>query len=358
MSINWMAAQRYFSRFPFSVFLAGLSVPYGLGVRMRSIAYDRGLIRQWELPGFVLSVGNITAGGTGKTPAVIMIAQWARDQGHSVCVLSRGYGGNYKGDVLEVSDGQKIKPSWAECGDEPYLMARKLHGIPVVVARKRYLGGNYAHERFGTNFFILDDGYQHLALKRDFNLLLIDSRDPFRSDHLLPWGKLREPISAVCRADVIILSNFDSAMTVDPLPNTVRARFNESKIFQGRHMPTEVVFSGEKGSIKPQWLKGKEVAAFAGIGKPEGLRETLSRLGAKVMFFYSFPDHHIYRQEEIQRLIEIAKKKNLKYLITTEKDWVKIKALIGDEFQIGYVGIRFDLLGRERDFFKIIKERV
>ncbi len=358
MNVNWTVAQRYFSKFPFSVFLAGLSIVYGLGVKVRSVAYSYGLIKRQELPGFVLSVGNITAGGTGKTPAVIMIAQWARNQGYSVCVLSRGYGGNYKGQVLEVSDGRRLKASWFDSGDEPYLIARKLDGVPVVVAKKRYLGGCYAREKFGTDFFVLDDGYQHLSLKRNLDLLLIDSDDAAASRHLIPWGRLREPVSAICRADIIVLSNFNYTVAMNPLPSFARARFSDSMIFQGSHIPTGVVLLGNRSKVAPEWLKGKDVGAFAGIGKPEGFKETLLRLGARVVFFRAFSDHHIYTQKDIQRLIDIAKKKNLQYLLTTEKDWVKIQDLVVDDFQIGYVAIRFDLMGRERDFFKIIEDSV
>ena len=142
--------------------LALLSFLYGLGVRLRVKAY-RGMKKR-SLPGFVVSIGNLTVGGTGKTPSVCMLAEWALGEGYRVAVLTRGYGGRYKTKVLEVSDGNDIKVGPAEGGDEPYLLAKKLHGVPVIISKKRYLSGLLAYKKFGTDFFILDDGFQHLAL--------------------------------------------------------------------------------------------------------------------------------------------------------------------------------------------------
>jgi len=177
-----------------SVVLAFFSVLYGAGVKLRLRAYSGGLFKRKSLPGVVVSIGNLTVGGTGKTPAVIMLAKWALNEGFRVALLSRGYGGRYRKKVLEVSDGNSIKADPRDAGDEPYLLAKKLSGIPVVVSGKRYAAGIFAHEKFGCNFFILDDGFQHMELRRDLDLALIDAEKPFGNGHLLPRGPLREPV--------------------------------------------------------------------------------------------------------------------------------------------------------------------
>ncbi|MBW2021912.1 MAG: tetraacyldisaccharide 4'-kinase [Deltaproteobacteria bacterium] len=356
MEINWEKAQKNLSRFPFSAFMLTFSLLYGLGARARWVAYSRGILRQRKLPGFVLSVGNITVGGTGKTPMTIMLASWAKDQGFSVCVLSRGYGGSYKGDVLVVSDGEEIKASWEQCGDEPYLIASEISGVPVVVARKRFLGGRYAHEKFGSNLFILDDGFQHLALKRDIDLLLIDSLDPFGGGQLLPLGKLREPLSAIKRANLIVFSNFSSDLRTLTLLRAAKEKFPDRNIFEARHVPTEIILSGNKDRVRPEWINGKRVAAFAGIANSENFERTLSELGAKIGYFRRFSDHHVYSQDDIRSLIRAAKRGHIGYILTTQKDWVKMERFIqGEDLRFGYVRIRFDLLERERDFFETIK---
>jgi len=150
---------------PWTCLLAAFSVLYSLGLKFRFLAYRYGFFKRKSLPGFVVSVGNLTVGGTGKTPATVMLAKWALNQGYQVAVLSRGHGGRYKSKVFEVSDGKNISDDPTETGDEPYLLAKNLPGVPVVLSKKRYLGGLFAREKFGTDFFILDDGFQHLELE-------------------------------------------------------------------------------------------------------------------------------------------------------------------------------------------------
>ncbi len=360
MSDNWShdlrKIQRSLSKFPFSPFLALGSILYGLGVRVRVGMYKLGLLRQRQLPGFVLSVGNITVGGTGKTPMVIMLAQWAREQGHRVCVLSRGYGGAYKGDVVEVSDGERIKVSWQECGDEPYMIARRLKGVPVIVAKKRYLGGIYASERFGSNFFILDDGFQHLGLKRDFDLVLLDARSPFGNGHLLPRGILREPPSAVKRAHCMVFTRFRNSPDLDIQVENIQRNFPQTPSFKSSHTPERVMLGGTY--IAPDELRGKRIAAFAGTASPGSFKETLVSLGAELVFFKGFSDHHGYRQDEIQAIIDEARELRADLVLTTEKDWVKLHGISTEGVEVGYVGIRIELLNISKGFFRLIESSI
>jgi tetraacyldisaccharide 4'-kinase len=208
-----------------SPLLTVFSILYGAAVRFRVTIYKRRGFKKKILPGFVVSIGNLTAGGTGKTPAVVMLARWALNQGYRVAVLTRGYGRLSKAKVLEVSDGEVIKADCRESGDEPYLLAKKLTGVPVIISSKRFTAGTFAHRKFGANFFILDDGFQHLGLKRDLDLVLIDAIRPFGNGHLLPWGPLREPIDQLARAGALILTRFSNQNSTQRTTYLLKSRF-------------------------------------------------------------------------------------------------------------------------------------
>ncbi len=321
--------------------LAPLAALYGAGVRLRLRLHERGLLRQRRLPGFVLSVGNLTAGGTGKTPAVISLAKWARAQGHRVAVLSRGYRGKYRGEVLEVSDGARIRPDFRLSGDEPQLLARSLPGIPVILSRKRFLAGRYAREKFGTDFFILDDGFQHLGLRRDLDLVLLDCRDPFGNGRLLPGGPLREPVGQLVRADVFALTRCESSDSGREVEAFLGRAFPGTPVCRARHRPCEVVFPGTGARHEPGFAKGRRILAFAGIARPEHFRAALLQLGAELVGFRAFPDHHPISAAEVRSLIRRAKTLKADFLLTTEKDWVRISRHATELMPIGYLGIEF-----------------
>ncbi|RLB20540.1 MAG: tetraacyldisaccharide 4'-kinase [Deltaproteobacteria bacterium] len=355
--LDWGSLQGRLSRFPFSMLLAFLSFLYGLGIKARAKAYSLGVLGQRSLRGFVLSVGNLTAGGTGKTPAVIMLAQWAQGQGYNVCVLTRGYGGAYGDEVLEVTDGAEVKVGWRECGDEAYLVARRLEGVPVIVARKRYLGGQYAAEKFGSNFFILDDGFQHLRLKRDFDLVLVDSLDPFGNGHLLPRGILREPVHEIKRCQAIVLTRWEQGAECKRSEFQMKKMFPQIPLFVAQHVVDKVVIPARDLVHEASYLSGKRVIGFAGIGKPEAFRHTLLSLGAEVIYFRKFKDHHRFQKEEIESLREKAITLKADLLITTEKDWVRLKDFGPDFLQAGYVSIRFSLGAQGPQLFSLINKR-
>jgi len=352
--VDWRRIHELLSRFPFSGVLVGASLLYGLATMVRMGFYKHGIINQRSLPGFVLSVGNITTGGTGKTPAVMMLAQWAKQEGYSVCVLSRGYGGKYSQKVVEVSDGVKIKVPWEQCGDEPYLLASRLKGVPVVVSKRRYSGGSYAAKRFESNFFILDDGFQHIQLVKDFDLVLMDSKNPFGNGHLLPWGLLREPRGAIGRAHAIIFTGGEyGSGGVDRLE--LIESFGIS-YFSGCHLPEAFFIPAIGAKYEPGFLAGKKVVAFAGIGRPESFEKTLRDLRANIIVYKVFPDHYVYEKGEVQGMEQMAKDCGADYLITTEKDWIRIRDLAQDKDRLGYLSIKFELKGQSDEFFGLIKE--
>jgi tetraacyldisaccharide 4'-kinase len=332
--------------------LAFLSSLYGTAVRLRLKLFNKENAR--SLPGFTISIGNLTAGGTGKTPATLMLAEWAAAEGLNAAVLSRGYGGANKKATI-VSDGVRILADPETVGDEACLLAQRLKGVPVVVSKNRYHGGLLAHNRFNSSFFILDDGYQHLALKRDLNLLLLDSLSPFGNGRLLPWGPLREPVSEIRRADAVILTR------ALELNDKGMAEFKKAlvgvQLFRADHVPEGVIFPSGDQSYPPAFLKGRRVAAFAGIGRPESFRETLMGLGAEVSFFKPFPDHHPFTGDEIRSLIKEKNNAGADLIITTEKDWMRAASLFPEDQSAAYLTIRFDLMDDKERFFTMVREK-
>ncbi len=336
--------------------LAPFSVLYGAGVFLRLSAFRR--LPKASLPGFVVSIGNLTVGGTGKTPATCLIAEWGLREGYRVAVLSRGYRGRYQEKVVVVSDGNRVMAGPLEAGDEPYLIAKRLPGVPVLVSKRRQLAGTEAHARFGTDFFVLDDGFQHLGLARDLNLVLIDAANPFGNGHLLPWGPLREPVRQLERADAFIITRCQDAGARSDLGVRLGRQFPSKALFYGMHVPTELVFPYKTETQAPEFLKGKRTVAFAAIGQPTAFRDTLLSLGVELPLFREFRDHHRFRRQEVQALIRERERLGGDYLITTEKDWVRLENLGLHDPQLAYLRINFSLRSGDDTFFGMIRERI
>ena len=337
--------------------LAVLSVVYGMACKARLWLYRTGIFKARSLPGLVVSLGNLTVGGTGKTPAVVMIARWARDLGYRVAVLSRGYGGKYEGQVLEVSDGKHIHADPGQCGDEPILLANKLSGIPVIISKKRFHAGLYAHEKFGCDFFLLDDGFQHLDLKRDLDLVLIDALKPYGNGHLLPWGPLREPFVQLGRADVFILTRVSHHGVEEHVRAFLKRDFPSTPVFYSDHVSTEIVFPDANAVCGPDLMEGIPVVAFAGIARPELFRETLIKLGADVVYFRGYRDHYPFGKKDIENLMQMKEEMGARYVLTTEKDWVRIACLEHRFPELAYLSIDFNLLSDHDEFFRIIEDQ-
>lgn len=340
---------------PWTPPLAVLSALYGLGVRLRLRAYRWGILKKGVLPGFVLSVGNITAGGTGKTPAVIAIAEWAKKEGHRVAILSRGYGSGHREEVVEVSNGEKILVDSKTSGDEPYLMAKRLTGIPVFISKSRFLAGLAAHQRHRANFFILDDGFQHIGLSRDLNIALINTINPFGNGHLLPWGPLREPLPELSRADVVVLTHSKSGC--GKVEQRVReiSDLSATPIFRAEHRPDKVVFPVAGYTYEADFLNGKRILAFAGIARPDQFENMLIRLGAELVYFKGFRDHHPFSDHDLRVIHELKTKKKAEFVVTTEKDWVRILTKSRVIEDLAYLSIRFIFLSSPDNIFEMIQ---
>ncbi len=302
-----------FLLFPLALFYWGLTL-------WREIFYRVGFFVTHRLPVPVVSVGNITLGGTGKTPTVISIAETALSMGKRPAIVSRGYGRTTTGTVI-VSDGKGTLVPWEEAGDEPLLMAKRLPTVPVVVDEQRFRGGMVAVEQFGVDMIILDDAFQHRAVERNLDIVLINNREPAENYRMLPYGRLREPTWSVRRADIVVLTKTDGESTVPAVHRKI-AR-HARKIMKSSLRPRET-----------ENLKGRKVVAFCGIGDPDSFRPTLRQLGADIVAFQKFRDHHIYDESDMNDLKKLLEKRNGDTLVTTEKDWVKLPRSEGKDDSI------------------------
>jgi len=291
---------------------------YALAITARNHGFRTGFLQVRKLPVPVISVGNLTLGGSGKTPCTMSLAREARRRGLRPVILTRGYKGSARGTCL-VSDEDHVMLGPAEAGDEAYLLARELPGVPVVKCPDRYDGGMHAFQRFGNDLFILDDGFQHRKLHRDVNLLLIDGPATLLRERLLPAGRLREPLSALKRADEIILTS-EPAGTESLMTSLCAATPVSFMTFTPRSIRN---VSGD--SMPLDSLYKRKVLAFCGIANPERFRKTLKDLSVDVIEFRTFRDHHGYSDEEIQGLLQTAARVGAERVVTTEKDLVKCR---------------------------------
>src|SRR5207244_1242988 len=282
--------------------LIPLSGLYGLAMRTRASLYARGLLKQQSLPCRVISVGNLTIGGTGKTPVVIALATALRDRGRKVGVISRGYKRRTRTSILEISDGRTVRGHPEDSGDEPFLIAQRCPGVPVAVGADRPLVGRYLLDGFGVDTLVLDDGFQNLALRRDVDILVLDAGAPFGNGYLLPRGRLREPLSAMERASAVLVTRASQAQRLDELKATVRAVAPAMPIWITDFSPSRVVQVGGSAAVEPSALKGERVLAVSGSGNPESFRRLLAAAGATVADHCVFPDHHAYSEYDLGRI--------------------------------------------------------
>jgi tetraacyldisaccharide 4'-kinase len=299
-------------------FLRVFALPYGLLLRFRAWGYVAGLLRSRRLDHPVISVGNLAAGGTGKTPMTALIARHLLSQGKRVAILSRGYGGSNRRPRI-VSDGKNLFMTAAEAGDEPYLLARDLPGVMVVVGANRYEVGKLAQQELQPDCFLLDDGFQHLRLQRDLNILLLDCHNPLGNGFTLPAGLLREPKSAMKRADLIVLTRCDGG---DILPDLAPAGVPQLTAGH-RLMGVTPLDGGECRSFSV--LYGERVMAFAGIAQPGRFFSGLTEAGLDLVGRFSLPDHAVYDDRTVAGIRQIFRSTGATCLVTTGKDAVKLE---------------------------------
>jgi len=328
-----------------------LSLPYGGAVRVRSLLYSLGLLKTRILPCPVISIGNITVGGTGKTPLVMALAKGLTEKAISVAILSRGYKGKKISEPV-VSDGKTIFLSPEESGDEAFLMARACQGIPVLVGKDRFANGRIALQQFGVKGLLLDDGYQHLSLHRNINILLIDSHIGFGDHTLLPRGILREPLSHLRRTDIFLFTKLENPQTVQPLEKKIREIHPSSQVFHSHYEPVSLL-SPNDDEEELYSLKGRKTLALSGIANPVYFSSMLRMCGAKIVGEAIFPDHHSYTPEDLSSVE--AKSKRADCIVTTEKDMVKLKQLDIHRLPIRALRVRVKIWEEEEFYKRVMK---
>jgi tetraacyldisaccharide 4'-kinase len=327
-----------------------LSLPYGWAVRSRSLLYSLELLKTKTIPCPVISVGNITVGGTGKTPLVMALAKGLTDRGIPVAILSRGYKRTKTSEPV-VSDGKNLFLSPEESGDEPFLMAQVCKGVPVLVGKDRFANGRIALEQFGTKGLLLDDGYQHLPLHRDLDILLIDSHIGFGDHHLLPRGILREPLSHLRRAHLFLLTKVDDLEAPRPLEKQIHEIHPKAHVFHSHYQPMRLVDpQGEEEELGS--LKGKKILALSGIANPDSFSSLLRKCEMEIVGEAIFPDHHFYLPKDLPSIEE--KSKGVDRIVTTEKDMLKLRTLGIDRLPIRSLHIEMKIWEEEAFFKKII----
>lgn len=309
-----------------------MSFVYGLGVEVKLGLYNYGILGQHRLDCRVISLGNITVGGTGKTPTAQRLAAIIRDLGFRVVILNRGYRAGWRGQVGLVSDGRRIYMSVNEAGDEAYLLAKNLPGVAVLIGKNRTITGDYAVKSLKAEVIILDDGYQHWQLARDLDIVLIDTLNVFGNNFLLPRGTLREPLSHLSRADAVILTKVDQSTDDDRevIRDTLDRYNDRALVVESVHNPRCFIEIEDwyKG-VRPETValdavRSKRVLAFSAIGNPSSFEQSLTDIGVELVDAVRFPDHHDYTMAEMQGITQKGVDQELCALVTTEKDAVKI----------------------------------
>jgi tetraacyldisaccharide 4'-kinase len=340
-------------------------------IKTRRFLYNVRILRDSTLGVQVIAVGNLTVGGTGKTPVVEKFARELRDQGRNVAILSRGYRSKptpvherllnalfLRSDTTPprvVSDGKSLLLDSDMAGDEPYMLASNLKDVVVLVDKDRVKSGRYAIEKFGCDTLLLDDGFQYWKLRgRRLDIVLVDCQQPFGTERLLPRGTLREPPSHLARASTIFITKSDG--NTSDLRRRL-AQFNPvAGIIECVHHPLylEDVFSGER--LKLDFLKGRKVASLSGIAQPESFEQSLVRLGAELVYSKRFADHHRFTQQEVLNAINRGKKRQAETIITTQKDAVRFPKIDRRDLPVYFMRVEIKILRGADDFQDCVRK--
>jgi len=349
--------------------LKQLSRLYLVVTQLRLSLYRHGIFRHHALGCQVISVGNLTVGGTGKTPVVEVFARELQKAGRRVAILSRGYKKvepRFFRRLLDkilfrvrsrpprvVSDGSKLLLDSAMSGDEPYMLASNLPNVSVLVDKDRVKSGRYAISKLGCDTLVLDDGFQYQALKHRIDIVLVDRTNPFGNDHVLPRGILRESARNIRRAGFIFITKSNGTGS-GPLRERLRALNPRAEIIECRHCARYLqnLFSAEKKDL--EYLEGLHVAVVSGIASPGGFEAEVARRGAKVVQTFRFADHHRYSQQEIIDIINNSRKKGAQAVVTTEKDAVRFPRLDRRDVPIYFLRVDIEIVSGVEDFRECI----
>ncbi len=348
-------------------FLFAISIGYGGLVKLREVLYKKGLLQSKRLPCPVISIGNLTVGGSGKTPMTIYLAEFIGRFGYSVAIISRGYKGKAEKIGGVVSDGHIICMGPDKAGDEPFMIAKRLKTVPVIVGQNRYKSGVLAIIEFNPDVLLLDDAFQHLRLHRDINLVLLDSKEPLGNTHVFPRGTLRETASVLERGDAVILTRSDVGKpeALGQIKNYVPKK----PVFHSFHTPyIYKIITGNRMqspvrlNISSKYdfdiFKSKRVFAFSGIASNDNFRRTIESFKCKLENFSGFPDHHPYSYRELDEIVKSAMDLSAEFIFTTEKDYVRIAHKIKWPIHLVIIGIEISFGENDIAFKSFIKRRL
>ncbi|MBI5190010.1 MAG: tetraacyldisaccharide 4'-kinase [Nitrospirae bacterium] len=338
----------YFVLYPFSL-------AYSLVMTARAWLYMSGLLRRRRLPCKVVSVGNITSGGTGKTPMVTHIVRRLSSKGRKVTIVTRGYGGSMEGGTAVVSDGENILLNTEQAGDEAVLLAKGLPGVPVVMGGDRYDAGMLAVRRFNPDVVILDDAFQRLDIMRDLDVLLLDAGNPFGNGYTLPMGYLREPRRAAGRADIAVLTRADEGNLNSGMAK-VAGVAPGLPVAGAEHRAESLKSLLDGKELGLSWLSGKRVIAVSGIANPASFALILNGLNAKIAGNIDFSDHHAYRADDIETIDALVESAGAEVAVTTEKDAVKLSGLMPGRARVLVLGIELVITVRSEIFDDALEE--
>jgi tetraacyldisaccharide 4'-kinase len=348
-----------------------LSKLFGLAVKTRRFLYDVRILRDYTVGIQVIAIGNLTVGGTGKTPVVEKFARELKDQGRTVAILSRGYkskplplASRLKSRLLlrqdktpprVVSDGKSLLLDSEAAGDEPYMLASNLRDVVVLVDKDRVKAGLYAIEKYGCDTLLLDDGYQYWKLRgRRHDVVLVDCQQPFGNGHLLPRGTLREPPSHLARARTVFITKSDGQ--TEKLRERIRQLNPGAGIIECVHHPLyfEDVFTGERHGL--ELVKSRRVASLSGIALPESFERGLAELGADLVYSKRFADHHRFTQQEVLNVINRSKKRQAEMILTTQKDAVRFPKVDRRDLPIYFMRVEIQIVRGARSFQECVRQ--
>jgi tetraacyldisaccharide 4'-kinase len=351
----------------FKKFLLAVSICYGALVQLRITLYKKGLLPSKILPCPVISIGNLTLGGSGKTPMAIYVAELIQHLGYTVSIISRGYKGQAERIGGVVCDGHIIYMGPDTAGDEPFMVARRLKTVPVIVGQNRFKAGKLAIQEFNPDVLLLDDAFQHLKLHRDLDLVLLDSKAPLGNTYLFPRGTLRETASALSRGDAVILTRSDIGKV--PSLSQIKKYIPRKPIFYSSHTPyIYKIVTGNRAHSQDSLtslskydfdiFKNKKVFAFSGIASNDDFRRTIESFKCKLENFSEFPDHHQYSDTELEGILEFATNLSIEFIVTTEKDYVRMAHKIKWPITLVVIGIEISFGANEIAFKSFIKSRL
>jgi len=351
----------------FKPFLFAISIVYSGSVKLREALYKKGILQSKRLPCPVISIGNITVGGTGKTPMTVYVTELIRRFGYKVAIISRGYKGKAEKTGGVVCDRRMICMEPDQAGDEPFMMAQRLKTVPVIVGKDRFKAGILAIKEFKPDVLLLDDGFQHLKLYRDLDLVLLDSKKPFGNAYLFPRGTLRETTSALLRGDAVILTRSDVGKQVSL--SQIKNFVPKKPIFHSFHTPYiykiitgNSLESPDRLNISSKYdfdiFKGNRVFAFSGLASNDDFRRTIESFTCKLVKFSEFPDHHPYSNRELDEIVKSAMDLSAEFIFTTEKDYVRIAHKIKWPIDLIVIGIEISFGENDIAFKSFIKNRL